>query len=184
MLSRMNLTPYEPNNLVFIDTEFTSLDPVVGEILSIAIIKLTGEELYIELETDAVPSNWVKRNILPMLTQPKLDQEETKKAIRKFLGRKDPFAIAFVDNYDSLYAVKLFGEGKLPFKWMTIDFTSILFANGINPTKLLATESDAKKFYTSLGIDLTKYKQHHALDDARLLRDVWLRVTQSSTSAA
>jgi len=174
----MQLTPYEKNNLIFIDTEFTSLNPSIGEILSIGIIKLSGEELYIEIETDAVPSNWVRRNILPTLTDMRVSKEEAKKIIRTFVGHKKPFAVAYVDNYDSLYAVKLFGEGKLPFEWMTIDFSSILFANGINPTKLLATESDAKKFYASLGIDLSAYKQHHALDDARLLRDVWLRLTE------
>jgi len=173
----MHLAPYEPDNLVFIDTEFTSLDPAIGEILSIAIIKLNGEELYLEIECDAQPSNWVVKHILPTLIQPKVTKPQAIKLIRQFLGRKNPFAVAYVDNYDSLYAVKLFGEGKLPFKWMTIDFSSILFANGINPTKLLATESDAKKFYASLGIDLSKFQQHHALDDARLLREVWLKVT-------
>jgi DNA polymerase III epsilon subunit-like protein len=90
------------------------------------------------------------------------------------------FAITYVDNYDALYNVKLFGSNDaLPFKWMTIDFASILFANGIDPTKFQASESSAKSYYRSLGIDLTKYRQHHALDDARLLRDVWIAVTKS-----
>ena len=98
--------------------------------------------------------------------------------MRKFLGRTNPFAIAYVDNYDALYSVKLFGEGsKTPFKWMTIDFASILFANGINPTKFLASESGAKTFYKSIGIVIEKYQQHHALHDARLLRDVWVKIT-------
>lgn len=176
----MQLTPYEPNNLIFIDTEFTSLDPSVGEILSIGIVKLSGEELYLELESKAVPSKWVEKNILPSLTAPKVTADQAVRQVRKFLGRKKPFAIAYVDNYDALYAVKLFGEGeKIPFKWMTIDFASILFGAGINPTKLLASESDAKVFYRSLGIDPTKYRQHHALDDARLLRDVWLKVVNN-----
>jgi len=172
----MHLTPYEPNNLIFIDTEFTSLDPSIGEILSIAIIKLSGEELYLEVETDAIPSSWVSKHIIPTLSGNPVSKVQAQKQIRQFLGRKNPFAVAFVDNYDSLYAVKLFGEGKLPFKWMTIDFASILFANGIDPTKMLATESGAKTFYRSLGIDLNKYKAHHALDDAKLLRDVWLAI--------
>ena len=175
----MQLSPYESENLIFIDTEFTSLDPAIGEILSIGIVKLNGDELYLELETDAKPSAWVSKHILPTLQGVKVSKQLAIKQIRQFLGRKNPFAIAYVDNYDSLYAVKLFGEGKLPFKWMTIDFASILFANGINPTKLLATESDAKRFYTSLGINLGAYQQHHALDDARLLRDVWLAIDKS-----
>lgn len=176
----MQLKPYEPHNLIFIDTEFTSLDPAIGEILSIAIIKLNGEELYLEVETDAEPSAWVQKHVMNMLTGNKVSKEEAKQHIRKFLGKTKPFAIAYVDNYDSLYAVKLFGEGKLPFEWMTIDFASILFANGINPTKLLATESEAKTFYRGLGIDLNRYKQHHALDDARLLRDVWQAIVKNN----
>lgn len=39
--------------LIFFDTEFTSLDPYKGEILSIGMVKENGEELYIELECDA-----------------------------------------------------------------------------------------------------------------------------------
>ncbi len=175
----MLLTPYEAENLIFIDTEFTSLDPRVGEILSIGIVKLSGESLYLELECTAEPSAWVKKHILPSLVGNKVSSEQAVRQVRRFLGRKKPFAVAYVDNYDALYTVKLFGEGdKLPFKWMTIDFASILFGAGINPTKLLASESAAKAFYRSLGIDLASYKQHHALDDARLLRDVWLKLTK------
>ncbi len=174
----MQLKPYEPDNLIFIDTEFTSLEPATGQILSLAMIKLTGEELYLELEYDGVVDPWVKRHILPTLTNPKVTVHEACRQIRDFLGPKMPFAVAYVDNYDSLYFVKMFGAGKLPFKWMTIDFSSILFANGINPTKLLATESGAKTFYKSLGIDVTKYQQHYALDDARMIRDVWLAIVK------
>ena len=176
----MQLKPYEPDNLIFIDTEFTSLEPATGEILSLAIIKLNGEELYLEIDYSGDVDPWVKRHILPTLTVPKVTAKEACQQIRDFLGSKMPFAVAYVDNYDSLYFVKMFGAGKLPFKWMTIDFSSILFANGVNPTKFLATESGAKTFYRSLGIDLTKYQQHHALDDARLVRDVWLKITSES----
>ena len=172
----MRLTPYESHNLIFIDTEFTSLDPSTGQILSIGIVKLSGEELYLELEYEGAVDPWVSKNIMPTLTGVKVGLAEAKKLVKKFVGSKKPFAVAFVDNYDNLYFVKMFGVGKLPFNWMTIDFTSILFANGINPTKFLASESEAKALYRGLGIDLQKYKAHYALDDARLLRDAWLAV--------
>ena len=117
----MHLQPYEKTNLIFIDTEFTSLDPSMGEILSIGIVKLSGESIYLELETEASPSVWVTKHILPTLTAPKVSKKEAIREVRRFLGRKKPFAIAYVDNYDALYAVKLFGEGeKLPFKWLQI----------------------------------------------------------------
>ena len=175
----MQLTQYEPDKLMFIDTEFKRLEQATAEILSRVSIKLNGEELYLELDYSGAGDPWVKRHILPTLTAPKVTVKEACRQIRDFLGPKMPFAVAYVDNYDSLYFVKMFGAGKLPFKWMTIEFSSILFANGINPTKFLATESGAKTFYKSLGIDLTKYKQHHSLDDARLVRDVWLKVIKS-----
>ena len=173
------LQPIETNNLIFFDTEFTSLDPYSGEILSIGIVKLSGEELYLELETEAEPTAWVKKHIIPMLNLPKVSRQEAIKAIQTFLGDKNPFAIAFVDNYDTIYLTKLFGEGNLPFRWMTVDMSSILFAIGVNPVKFMPEETGATKFYKKLGIDLRKYKNHHALDDAKLLRDVWLRIAES-----
>jgi len=37
-------------NIIFLDTEFSSLDPYKGEMLSIGLAKLDGSELYLELE--------------------------------------------------------------------------------------------------------------------------------------
>jgi DNA polymerase III epsilon subunit-like protein len=171
----MQITPYETKNLIFLDTEFTSLDPTNGQILSIGIVKLNGEELYLELETAAPRSDWVKKHLI--LDQEKVSTDQAKQAVTDFLGDADPFAVAFVDNYDNLYMVKLFGEGKLPFKWLTIDMASILFAHGINPKSFLPNETAAKSFYKSIGVDMSSYRQHHALDDAKLLREVWLKLT-------
>lgn len=173
----MNLNPYEAKNLIFIDTEFSDLDPYKGEILSIGIVKLSGEELYLELAYDGECSDWVTRNILPTLKEPKFTKEDADVEVREFLGSKLPFAVAFVDNYDVIYLTKIFGEGKLPFRWTTIDFASILFANGINPVKFLDDKSGSRAFYKKLGIDYKKYRKHHALDDALLLRDVWRKLT-------
>lgn len=171
------LQPYETKNIIFIDTEFTDLDPYKGELLSVGIVKLSGEELYIELENDGHASNWVKKHILPTLIQEKLTRPDAEAKIRQFLDDTMPFAVAFVDNYDVIYLTKLFGAGKLPFQWMTVDFASVLFAAGVNPVRFQLDTSGAKVFYRKLGIDTKKYKHHHALDDARLLRDVWLKLT-------
>lgn len=176
----MKITPYEANNLIFIDTEFSDLDPYSGEILSIGIVKLNGDELYIELDYTGKSSKWVRKNILKTLKLPKLSKKDAVHAVREFLGDTEPFAVAFVDSYDVIYLTKLFGVGNLPFKWMTVDLASILFANGINPVKFQLDSDSAKTFYTSLGIDTKKYKHHHALDDARLVRDVWLKLTDDN----
>lgn len=178
----MQFTPFEQKNIVFIDTEFSDLDPYSGELLSIGMVMLDGRELYIELAHHGECSEWVQKHIVPQLKAEKLTKEQAKEAIEIFLDKKEPFAVAFVDNYDVIYLTKLFGAGKLPFKWMTIDFASILFANGINSVKFQRDVGGAKDFYKELGIDIRAYKNHHALDDARLLRDVWLKLLPSVSS--
>jgi len=173
------LNPLETENIIFFDTEFTSLDPYSGEILSVGIIKLSGEELYLELECDATPSLWVKKHVIPTLQQQKVSRTRVVELINEFLDNANPFAVAFVDNYDTIYMTKLFGEGNLPFRWMTVDMSSILFAIGVNPVKFMPGETGATRFYKKLGIDLKKYKKHYALDDAKLLRDVWLKMVEA-----
>ena len=176
----MQLNPYEKKNLIFIDTEFTDLEPVNGEILSIGMVKLNGEELYLEIAHTGPMTDWVAKHIAPNLKDLKLTVTQAVDKIHEFLGESQPFAVAFVDNYDVIYLTKMFGAGKLPFNWMTVDFTSILFANGIDPKKVLRDSKDSKSFYRTLGLDLKKYRKHHALDDARLLRDVWLKITSDT----
>jgi DNA polymerase III epsilon subunit-like protein len=178
----MQLNPFEQKNIVFFDTEFSDLDPYTGELLSVGMVTLDGRELYIELEHSGPTSDWVKKHIIPQLNDEKLTKGQARDVIEQFLEGKEPFAVAFVDNYDVIYLTKLFGAGKLPFKWMTVDFASILFASGINPVKFQRDVSGAKDFYKQLGIDISKYKNHHALDDARLLRDVWSKVVPSATA--
>ncbi len=174
----MKLQPYESKNIIFIDTEFSDLDPYKGEILSIGIVKLNGEELYVELESQGIEcTDWVKRNVLKMLDGPKFSRVQAMQQVQEFLGDSQPFAVAFVDNYDVIYLTKLFGYGKLPFKWMTVDFASVLFAMGVNPVKFQQDSDSAKEFYKTLGIDTKKYRHHHALDDAKILRDVWVKLT-------
>jgi len=170
------LEPYEKKNIIFIDTEFSDLDPYKGELLSIGIVKLSGEELYIEFDYDGESNDWVKKNIIPTLTGEKLSREQSAVRIKEFLGDTQPFAVCFVDNYDVIYLTKLFGVGNLPFRWVTIDFATILFTIGINPVKFQLDNSGARSFYKKLGIDMKNYRQHHALDDAKLLRDVWMKV--------
>ena len=131
----MRLKPNETKNLIFVDTEFSDLDPYKGEILSVGIVKLNGDELYLELEHDGDCSDWVKKHILPTLNESKVSRLEACKQIASFIGKTNPFLVAFVDNYDHIYLTKLFGSERLPYRWLTIDFASILFAMGVNPVK-------------------------------------------------
>ncbi len=155
-------------NLIFVDTEFSTLDPYKGEILSIGLIKLNGEELYLELEYEGETSDFVKKHILPTLSKNKVSREEAKTKIREFVGDEEPYMVGLINQYDTLYFYKLFGVSEQPLYWIPIDFASILFAEGYNPEKYL-------KFAKSLGINTNKYPPHHALYDARLLREVFMK---------
>jgi len=86
-----------------------------------------------------------------------------------------PYIVAYINQYDVIYTYKLFGEEEKPFFWLPIDFGSILFGCGINPE---AYDYENKDFlFKEIGIDTEKYKHtHNALDDARLLREVYLRM--------
>ncbi|MBX2866804.1 3'-5' exoribonuclease [Candidatus Kaiserbacteria bacterium] len=165
-------------DIIFFDTEFSSLDPCEGEILSIGMVKLSGEEFYIELEYDGEVSEWVKDNILHTLIAPKVSREEAQKQIKEFVGEGKPHIMAYVNQFDAIYTYKLFGIDNHPFHWLPIDFASMLFAHGKDPEMLVDLERACKEF----GIDHTKYKQHHALDDAKVLRKIYLKLADQSSS--
>lgn len=169
------LKPFS-QDLLFFDTEFTSLDPHRGEILSFGAVKLTGEELYVELEHEGLfVEEWPREHVLPRLTAEKLSRLDAVAVIQDFIGTTKPTAVAFVDNYDNLYTTKLFTKEKLPFDWLTIDFASILFSIGYDPRVFLQDSIGSTEFYMQLGINPKEFAYHHALGDARLLREVWMK---------
>ena len=164
------------DNIVFVDTEFSDLDPYTGEILSIALVKLSGDSLYLELEYDGDVHPWVKDNILPTLMLPKVSREDAKTQIVEFVGEDRPFLVAFVPQYDMVYLIKLFGVGNVPFHMMAIDFASMLFAEGIDPDRM--REANSIQFLRDLGLNPDNYRRHFALDDARMLKDTYLEMTK------
>lgn len=158
-------------NIIFVDTEFSTLDPYKGELLSVGIVKLNGESLYLEIEFNGETSLWVEKHILPTLKNKKVSREKAIQIINKFVGKKKPYAIGFIPQHDTLYMYKLFGTDNHPFHWFPIDFASILFSQGINPDDYFE-----KSFLNKIGVDTTKYKHtHNALDDATLLREVFIK---------
>ena len=164
------------DNVIFIDTEFSSLDPYQGEILSIGLVKLNGEELYVELEYQGEVDEWVRDNIIPTLTEKKLSRKAAVKEVNAFIGIAEPYMVGYINQFDTIYWYKLFRTDSDPLYWIPIDFASILFAFGINPESYSGENED--NFYTEIGIDPGKYRKHHALDDARLLREVYLKFTE------
>lgn len=170
-------------NIIFLDTEFTDLNPRVGELLSIGLVKMTGEELYLELKYKNKVHPWVKKKVLPFLKNKKISRGEAVKKIEKFIGKptkqkdvdgkvrkKKPYLMAYVNQFDAMYWYELFADPKKhPAFWIPIDFASILFSQGYDPECMRKD-----KFFKDLKIDRSKYNQHNALDDAKLLKEVYL----------
>ncbi len=159
------------DNIIFYDAEFTSLRPREAELLSLALVKITGEELYLELESAAPLDLWVEKNVIPSLKEEKVSRQEARESITRFVGNTCPYIVAYVNQFDSVYWYDLFESPKdHPVFWIPIDFASILFANGYDPVSL-----NKQRFYEELGLRREDYGKHHALEDARLLKDVYLR---------
>lgn len=179
--SNLSITP-DSVNVVFYDSEFTTLDPYKGELLSVGMVRPNGEELYVEIEPSGEMSAWVKKHVKPLLQGEYVSREEAKKRISEFLGSEQPRLVCFVSQYDILYLHKLFGvndddQKNLPYYWMPIDMASILFSLGIDPAYY---SNDNAEFFRAVGIDLGKYKQHNALDDAKLIRDVYIAMAKKN----
>lgn len=176
-LLKYKFKPYS-KNIVFLDTEFSHTNPYKGEVLSIGLVKLNGEELYLELKYDGPVSKWVEDNIIPTLKGKKVSRKEAVRRIKKFVGKKKPYAVSYVYPFDIVYFHKLFESEKIEdtsFYWLPIDFASILFGMGINPEAYFP--GDKEKFFKKIGVDTKKFKHtHNALDDAKLLREVYLKM--------
>lgn len=149
------------------------MNPYEGEILSVALVKMNGEKLYLELEYDGPVSDWVKENILPKLTSPKVSRVEAVEKIKEFVGDSHPYAVSYVNQFDTLYLYKLCGTDGHPFHWLPVDFASMLFSEGMDPNDYY---EDGAPLLKKLGIDPGKYNYHHALDDARLLKEIYLKL--------
>src|SRR3989344_8045470 len=112
-------------DLIFYDSEFTSFDPMRGEILSLAMVKESGEELYIELEHSGYVSPWAQEFVVPHLKGKKVSLAEARRLINDFLGAGQPRLVAYVHPYDVLYLHKLFEVDEdtknLPYNWLAID---------------------------------------------------------------
>ncbi|HLD04872.1 MAG TPA: hypothetical protein VJG90_04095 [Candidatus Nanoarchaeia archaeon] len=161
--------------IIFMDAEFPQLSAYGTEFLSIALIKPSGEELYLEIETEAQLTEWVQRNVVPYLIGNKTSKEEAKKQLLAFIGPNKPYFVSFVPCFDWMGICAYFGPNKqdLPFYWIPIDFANILLMKGIDP------EQDKLKLAKSLRIDTSGLRLHNAIDDARLLKKLWEKVNPS-----
>jgi hypothetical protein len=162
------------DNIIFYDSEFSSFDSKKGELLSVGMVKMNGEELYLELEYSGEADPWVKEHVLSKLSGEKVSVAEAVKRIKKFAGSKTPFLLSYIDNYDAVYLQNIMGtEKNNAFHWITIDIASMFFALGLNPEDF--GDADRDGTFEKMGIDFKKYREHHALDDAKLLREFYMK---------
>jgi DNA polymerase III epsilon subunit-like protein len=173
-----NFKPFS-ENIVFFDTEFSGNKHDEASLLSLGMVKITGEQLYIELKYSGSVDPWVENNVLPYLNDYKVSNKIAERKIKKFVGNEKPYLTAYIYPFDYLYLEKLLGWDLLQelFHWPPIDFASILFGNNINPESY--NIKDKNNFFKEIGIDVSDYKLHNALDDAKLLREVYLKMTSS-----
>ncbi len=160
----------EQREIIFFDTEFTHLNIMKGELLSIGMVKESGEELYLEFEYSGDNVHpWVEKKVLPYLNGEHVSVEEGRGQLKKFIGDEKPYIMSYVNQFDAMYWYRLFGDPKdHPAFWIPLDFASILFAQGYDPESMRE-----ESFFEKLNIDKSQYNQHNALDDAKLLSKVY-----------
>ncbi|MEA3378366.1 MAG: 3'-5' exoribonuclease [Nanoarchaeota archaeon] len=164
-------------NIIFMDGEFAQLKPDGIDLLSIGLVKPTGEELYLELEFDGEIDPWVQKNVVPYLGGEKVSLEEAAQKIKKFVGNSKPYLIAYVNQFDWMGVCKLFDANnppqiseRVPFHWAPVDFSSMLFERGIEPG------IPPTKVANQYGTDISDIREHNALDDAKLLKRLYEKI--------
>ncbi|XLQ20345.1 MAG: hypothetical protein ACKUBY_01010 [Candidatus Moraniibacteriota bacterium] len=171
------LQPFS-DDVVFFDAEFTGHDIANDNLMAIGMVSLDGSrEMYFELEYDKNHVNdWVIENVVPYLNGKKISREEARQKIREFCGNSEPHLVATVNQYDMAFWHKLFAGEKEPIHRIPIDFASMLFAIGLTPAREIGDEK--KNFYAQFDINLDDYRVHNALDDAKLMRDLYIKLSK------
>lgn len=173
------------DNIIFYDSEFSSLNPYEGEILSIGMVRMNGDELYLEVRQPLAHIDpWVAENVVPYFRGGAVERTEAAEKLRRFIGDEKPYLVSFVNQYDTIFLHKLFEvkrdtRKEVPQHWIHVDFASILFGFGENPESYRPDNGD---FLKEMGIDTSRYNKHFALDDAKLLRDIYVRFYDNGSS--
>lgn len=157
---------------IFFDGEFTKLKVDGIDFLSVAFISDKGNELYLEIVQNLKEcDSWVAENVVPYLGQDKVTMEEAVTRIKDFVEKEykneNPILVADVNQFDWIGICKLFGIWDIPFYYIPLDFSTILYAKGI--------DIDINRMYLAkeYDIDTTGYKQHNALADTKVLKMLW-----------
>jgi hypothetical protein len=145
----------------FLDCEFIE-KPCSIELISIGLVSEDNRELYLE-SSDVDLSNvdpWLRDNVLPHLTGRGIPRTAIREAVESFIGSGDPEFWAYCASYDWVVFCWLFGR--------MVDLPKH-YPHHIKDFRQLM--DDYRIRYKSLP--KKQGKEHHALADARWLRDCW-----------
>ena len=146
----------------FLDTEY---DGFGGKLLSLALVPEDGgEEFYVVIDHDGVTSEWVERHVIPFLDMvpevlkgPRLDRRGAAEALAHWLAH-DPAPEIVADWPEELAQLAMLlvvGPGKM----VTVPALNLRF----EPLHGFSTAANSAV-------------PHHALHDARALRDHIMRM--------
>lgn len=160
------------------DGEFCRLSSDGIKFLSIAFISDKGDKLYMEIEQEKVDIDpWVTENVLPLLQEEKVTGEEAKIQIKKFVeknyGDEKPVVVADVNQFDWMGICGLFGVWDIPFFYIPLDFSTVLYTKGID------IDADRNILLHKWGLANKTYRKHHALDDAEQLYVMWRHISEN-----
>lgn len=148
------------------DTEFIE-DGVTIDLISIGMVREDGEELYLEnAETKwHLASQWIVDNVKPHLGRASLrtPRDIIASRVREFAG-ENPIFWGYYADYDWVVLCQLFGR--------MIDL----------PTGWPKYCRDLKQLADQQGVRLPEQtsQEHHALADARWVRDSWIWLQERS----
>ncbi len=149
-----------------------------SHLLSFGAVTLDGSaSYYCEIEYDGDVSEFVRTEVLPSLTAPKISMDQARREIAEFIRAHydtPPYLMTYVYKYDAYHWYKLFGYNDDLTHRIIIDFASMLFTVGIDPEENSADRR--AEFLQSHGVDISTLRTHNALDDARALRAAYRAV--------
>lgn len=158
--------------LIFMDGEFTKLTTTGVKLLSLALITEDNKELYLEIEQNTKDIDlWVLENVIPYMNGVKISEEKAKEKIINFIkenyGEEKPVLVADVNQFDWNAICHLFGVWSIPFFYIPIDFSTILY------TKNIDIDVDRIQLAKNLNINVEGFKQHNSLTDTKILKMCW-----------
>lgn len=135
----------------FIDCEFNGSH---GELISMAIISEDGMRVFYEVVEHGTPNDWVKENVIPILNKQSISLPAFKDKLKKFLDCLPRLTLIADHTADLFYFTQAItgNEG-----WMMVNY----------PLELIMDPDISAKKSTLL---------HNALEDAKALRNDWLRI--------